>query len=183
MKFQYSIATKLLSLFSTVLAAAVLVSCSSMPPISTDVEYCCKAGAGGIRTYRVEFSDTPEFLKPMLRDESSLVLDAKGLQYTEGDADAVLNMTYVHRLLAPEDEERDDFSEALSPGGSSKWIAEVHLTMKNSVTSELIWSGSMSRFHNASVGSFMHDAPARAAMRSAFMEMFADYPNPRTEDD
>jgi hypothetical protein len=153
-----------------------------MPPIDTDIEYCCQTGTEGIRTYRIEFEDMPEFLKPMLRDSVAMVLDGKGLEYTESDAHAILAMTFVHRPIAPEDSERDDFSSALSPGGDSRFIAEVHVRMSNSVTNELLWSGMLSRFHNTTVGSFMHDAPARAAMRDAFRVLFADYPDPRLDD-
>ena len=55
-----------------------------------------------LKTFRVEFEDMPEFLKPMLRDEAAIVLDTKGLEYTEGDAHAVLRMSYVHNLIPPE---------------------------------------------------------------------------------
>ena len=67
-----------------------LGACNSLPTIATDADYCCQQGTAGIRTYRVEFDDMPEFLKPMLRDEASIVLATKGLNYSEGDADALL---------------------------------------------------------------------------------------------
>jgi hypothetical protein len=159
-----------------VIAGLFLASCTSMPPISTDIEYCCQAGTDSIHTYRIEFKDMPEFLKPMLRDELSLVLDSKGLEYTEGTAHAVITMTFVHRPISTEDESRDDIDGNLSSGGDSRFIAEVDVEMTKSVTSERVLAGSMSRFHNATVGSYMHDSPSRAAMRSAFMNIFADYP-------
>ena len=62
-----------------------------------------------------------------------------------------------------------------------KFIAEVDMEMRNTVTRELIWSGSMRRIHNVYEGSYMHDAPARAAMRQALMDIFADYPNPKLD--
>ena len=37
----------------------------------------------------------------------------------------------------------------------------------------------MGRVHNVYEGSYMHDEPAKAAMRNAFLEMFADYPDAR----
>ncbi len=129
----------------------------------------------------------------MLRDEASLVLSSKGLDYTEGDADSILTLAYVDRPLAQEtisaneevpnevqEESASDVKEAwgsLSPGGDTRFIAEVHLKLNNSVTQELIWSGVMSRLHNVSMGSYMHEAPARAAMRNAFFALFADYPD------
>ena len=75
----------------------------------------------------------------------------------------------------------DDFSRTLSPGGDTRFIAEVHVDLTNSVTGELIWSGLLSRYHNVVMGSYMHDAPARAAMRQAFSDLFAGYPNVKTE--
>ncbi len=166
------------SLVTALTGAVVLAACTSMPPIATDVDYCCVPGTERIHSFRVEFKDTPEFLKPMLRDEVSIVLHGKGLEYVEGDADATLLMTFVHNPLATEPVVQDAMSESLSQGGDSRFIAEVHMEMRNNVTNDLIWSGSMSRIHNVTVGSYMHDAPARSAMRQAFMNLFVDYPNP-----
>ena len=175
------------------ISSFALASCGSMPTIATDVNYCCQSGAERIHSYRIEFEDMPEFLKPMLRDEASLVLSSKGLDYTEGDADSILTLAYVDRPLAQEtisaseqvpdevqEESASDVNEAwgsLSSGGDTRFIAEVHLKLNNSVTQELIWSGVMSKLHNVSVGSYMHEAPARAAMRNAFFALFADYPD------
>jgi hypothetical protein len=119
----------------------------------------------------------PEFLKPMLRDEVSIVLDSKGLEYTEDAADAILTMAYLHKLLSTEDVAREDAWGTLAPGGDSRFIAEVHVKLENSITRDLVWSGTLSKLHYAAVGSYMHDAPARLAMKDAFARLFADYPN------
>lgn len=150
--------------------------CSGLPVIATDVTYCCHPVADDVRTYRVEFEDTPEFLKPMLRDEASIVLATHGLDYTEGDAESVLLMSFVNKTL-----ERGDNQEAwerIAPAGGVRFIAQVVIELQDSVSGELIWSGSMQRIHNVYEGSYMHDAPARSAMRNAFLEIFADFPNP-----
>ncbi|MDH3439872.1 MAG: DUF4136 domain-containing protein [Gammaproteobacteria bacterium] len=149
--------------------------CSGLPTIAADVTYCCHPAADDLRTFRVEFEDTPEFLKPMLRDEASIVLATHGLDYTEGDAESILLMTFINKTL-----ERGDDQEAwerIAPGGGVRFIAQVVIEMKDSVTGELIWSGTMQRIHNVYEGSYMHDAPAKTAMRNAFLEMFADFPN------
>jgi hypothetical protein len=166
------------SFFRVFAAGFVLTACSSMPPIATDVDYCCVPGTQGIHTFRVEFKDMPEFLKPMLRDEVSIVLDTKGVEYTEGDADATMLMAFVHNPLTSQSANEDSMSESLSQGGDSRFVAEVQMELRGNVNKELIWSGSMTRVHNVAVGSYMHDAPARAAMRQAFINMFADYPDP-----
>ena len=83
----------------------------------------------------------PEFLKPMLRDSVSIVLDGKGLEYTEGDAHAVLTMTYVDRTMAAEETARDEAWETIAPAGGVRFIAEVQMEMLNSVTRERIWAG------------------------------------------
>lgn len=159
------------------IGSLALGSCASAPSISTDVSYCCRSGAESIRSYRIEFEDMPEFLKPMLRDEVSIVLDSKGLEYTEADADAVLTMTYIHWLLSKEENAREVAWGTLSPGGDSRFIAKVDVELKNSVTREVVWSGTMSKHHYAAIGAYMHDVPARSAMRKAFSALFADYPN------
>lgn len=158
-------------------SATILASCGSLPQIGTNVAYCSNVNLERIRTYRVEFADTPEFLKPMLRDESSIVLNLKGLDYVEGDAHAILLMTYVNRTLESGEAARDEAWETIAPGGGVRFIAEVQLEMKDAVSQEMIWAGSMARVHNVYEGSYMHDAPARAAMRNAFLEMFADFPD------
>lgn len=56
--------------------------------------------------------------------------------------------------------------------------AEVRIEMRDAVTRELIWAGSMSRLHNAGPGAYMHEAPARAAVRESPLSLFADYPSP-----
>lgn len=168
-------------LLSVVALGAFLAGCASSPGISTDVTYCCESGTSGIGTFRVEFKNMPEFLKPMLRDEAAIVLASKGVEYTEGDAHAVLLMTYVDRTLTAAEERDLDAWEQVAPGGGVRFIAEVDMEMRNTVTRELIWSGTMRRIHNVYEGSYMHDAPARAAMRQALMDIFADYPNPNLD--
>lgn len=171
------------TLFTLAALGAMLAGCASTSGVSTDVTYCCEVGADGIASFRVEFEDMPEFLKPMLRDEAATVLGSKGVEYTEGDAHAVLLMKFVDRTLT-EAEQRDlDSWEQVAPGGGVRFIAEVQMTLRNAVTREVIWSGSMRRIHNVYEGSYMHDAPARAAIREAFMEIFADYPNPKLDDE
>jgi len=157
--------------------AGLIVACSAMPPIATDVDYEYDAGTSRISTYRVEFTNMPEFLKPMLRDEVSTILATKGLDYSEGDAHAILQMTFVQKPMSQADAQRDNFDGPTSSGGTQRFIAEVQVDLLNSVTRELIWSGVLSRYHNVAMGSYMHDAPSRAAMRTAFMELFASYPN------
>lgn len=158
-------------------SATILASCGSLPQIGTDVAYCSNVSLERISTYRVEFEDTPEFLKPMLRDEASVTLSTKGLEYVEGDAHAILMMTYVNRTLESGEAAQDEAWETIAPGGGVRFIAEVKLEMKDAVSHEMIWAGSMARVHNVYEGSYMHEAPARAAMRNAFLEMFADFPD------
>lgn len=154
-----------------------LASCGSLPTVATSVDYCCQTGFEGIKTFRVEFVDMPEFLKPMLRDEASIVLSTKGLDYVEGDAHAILLMRFVNRTMDSVDQARDEGWETIAPGGGVRFIAEVKVEMKDSVSNEMMWAGTMGRMHNVYEGSYMHDAPARAAMRNAFLTLFADYPS------
>ena len=169
--------TKTLLLF---VAAALLAGCAAPPGISTNVSYCCRPLTDQVHMFRIEFEDTPEFLKPMLRDSAATVLNDKGLQYTEGDADAILRMTFVNKTLE-RDQERVEAWETTAPAGGVRFIAQVVLEMTHSVTGEQVWSGSMQRVHTVYEGSYMHDEPARDAMYDAFLNMFADYPDRRLE--
>ena len=166
-----------MKMFLMLTSCLILVSCGSLPTVATSVDYCCQTGTDGIKTFRVEFADTPEFLKPMLRDEASIVLATKGMEYVEGDAHAILSMRYVNRTLDTVDAAGDEAWETIAPGGGVRFIAEMKLELREVVSRELLWAGSMGRVHNVYEGSFMHDAPARTAMRNAFMTIFADYPS------
>ncbi len=157
-------------------------ACGSMPSISADVDYFCRPEVERVHTFRVEFEDVPEFLKPMLRDSASVVLDSKDIDYTEGDADSILKMTFFNRTATNIESARDEAWETIAPGGGARFIAEIAVELRNSVTRETILSGSMRRLHNVYEGSYMHDAPARAAMRVAFEEIFAECPVPSIDD-
>lgn len=162
----------------SLIAILLLTACGNLPPISTTVDYCCQALIPDLKTFRIEFEGMPEFLKPMLRDEAAIVLHTKGIDYTEGDAHAVLRMSYAHNLMPPDTLAKapDGFSESLSPGGATRFMAEVQIQLRNTVSGELVWSGNMVRSHYVEMGSYMHDTMARSAMRDAFMALFADYP-------
>jgi hypothetical protein len=164
----------LLAIFVSTLIGA----CGNMPSIATNVEYCCSPSMLDLKTFRVEFEAMPEFLKPMLRDEAAIVLDGKGLEYTEGDAQAILKMTYVHNPLPEDSLEKplDSLGESSAPGITTRFMAEVKIEMRDAVSQELIWSGMMVRAHHVQMGAYMHDQPARAAMRDAFATLFAEYP-------
>lgn len=118
----------------------------------------------------------PEFLKPMLRDEASIVLDRKNLEYTEGDAQGVLTIKFVATPLESPTGDSEAAWGSLSPGGTARFNAEVRMEMNNSVTGERIWAGSMSRLHNVGPGAYMHEAPARKATREALLVLLADFP-------
>lgn len=161
--------------------ALVLGACVTPQGIATDVVYCCSPRAAAIETFRVEFEDMPEFLKPMLRDEASIVLGAKGYEYTEDESDIVLRMKYVNRTFDTGDAAHDEAWETIAPGGGVRFIAEVAMELTDTVREERIWSATMGRVHNVYEGSYMHDAPARSAMREAFLRIFTDFPAARGE--
>ncbi len=160
------------------IGSACLGACATLPSVATNIEFCCAPAAAEVRDFRVEFVETPQFLKPMLRDEASIILKAKGLEYTEveGDGDAVLTMTFVNRTLEGSEETRDEAWETIAPGGGVRFIAEVRIEMKSVTDGETLMSGTMGRVHNVYEGSYMHDAPGRSAMRDAFLTLFSGFP-------
>lgn len=158
----------------------LLSACAGHPPVFADVSYQNPDAAADIRTYRVEFEGMPEFLKPMLRDEASRVLAEFGMDYTEGDAHAVLLMAFENRPLP---------SATVATGSDSidmktdtneiaaRFDARVAVELKDSVSGDRLWAGTLSRVHYATEDSYMHESPARIAMRDAFRVIFADLPN------
>lgn len=169
------------ALSSVVLVASALLSaCGSQPSVSADVRYQNADAVSDIRTYRVEFEDMPEFLKPMLRDEVSRVLAERGFDYTEGTAHAVLLLAFENRPLpafttATGSDSTD--SETGSQQIAARFDARVIAELSDSVSGERLWAGTLSRLHYVTEGAYMHEEPARAAMRNAFRTVFADLPN------
>jgi hypothetical protein len=162
----------------TALAASLFVACGTLPPVSTSVDYCCKTTVVGATSFRVEFDNVAEFLKPMLRDEVAFVLHGKGLEYTEVAAESILKMTYVHNVLPEVTTVKpvDSFGETTTPGGATRFIAEMRIELRDADSGELMMSGTMVRAHFVQMGAYMHDAPARAAIREAFTALFAAFP-------
>ena len=165
-------------------AVLLLSACASGPPIVTAAGYQDAARAANIGSYRIEFAGMPDFLKPMLRDEASRVLAWKGLRYTEGDADAILLMTFINEPLPSSTLQtgvEEDDSRMTSEVIAARFNARVNIDMTSSIDRERIWSGSLSRVHYVMDGDYMHEPPARAAMREAFGELFSAYPARSTE--
>ncbi|NNL54897.1 MAG: hypothetical protein HKP32_07070 [Woeseia sp.] len=162
----------------------LLTACAGGPPIATATGYQYTAGAANIHSYRIEFAGMPEFLKPMLRDEISRVLAQKGLRYTEGDADAILLMTFINDPLPSatlQSGSEDNNGSMTSEVFAARFNARIKIEMTTRIAQERIWSGTLSRVHYVTEGDYMHEAPARDAMRRAFGELFAAYPARRTE--
>ncbi|MCB1845016.1 MAG: hypothetical protein KDI09_18770, partial [Halioglobus sp.] len=109
----------------------------------------------------------------------------KGLSYTEGTADAVLTMSLENRPLAPDVAftGRDGGESQGSPvTTATRFDARVEMEMLDSVSRDRIWAATLSRVHYAPDGAYMHEEPAREAMRSAFRHVFANFPGrPVTE--
>jgi hypothetical protein len=144
------------------------------------VNYQDRNAVADIRTYRVEFRGMPEFLKPMLRDEVSRVLAERGYDYTEGDAHAVLLMEFENRPMPSVTAATGTDSSAEVADRqeiAARFDARVTIELSDSVSRERLWAGTMSRAHYVTEGDYMHEPPARVAMRDAFRVIFADLPN------
>lgn len=168
------------SIAAVALSLGLLAACANLPAVSSNVRYCCLPEVDAVSTYRIEFSAMPEFLKPMLRDEVSIALDQKAIRYTESEAAAVLTMTFVNTPIPPiAGAEADEAWGNIAPGGIARFNAVVEMELRNAVTRELLWAGSMSRLHSVGPGSYMHEAPARRAIRNALLVLFEGLPGPR----
>ncbi len=163
-----------------ILLLTLLGACAVQPTVAADVNYQNRAAIAAMRTYRVEFRGMPEFLKPMLRDEASRVLAEHGLDYTEGDAHAVLLMEFENRpmpsVMAATGKDSRDLPADQQPI-AARFDARVAVELSDSVSGERLWAGTMSRPHYVTEGAYMHEPPARVAMRDAFRLIFADLPN------
>ncbi len=160
--------------------ALALAACAARPPIETTVTYRYLPAAADLGSYRIEFAGMPEFLKPMLRDEISRVLADRGLAYTEGEADALLRMTFDNEplpsVVARSGTDGENGTE-VEQVVAARFNAKVTLDMSDSVSGERIWMASVGRVHYFTEGAYMHEEPARRAIRDALRGIFADFPN------
>lgn len=157
-----------------------LAACARQPAIETTVSYRYLPAAAVLGSYRVEFSGMPDFLKPMLRDEVSRVLADRGLAYTEDAADALLRMSFDNEPLPS----ATAYAGTDTAGGATaeqvvaaRFNAKVILDMTDSVSGERIWAGSLGRVHFVTEGAYMHEEPARRAIRDALGRIFAEFPD------
>lgn len=71
--------------------------------------------------------------------------------------------------------QKDEFEGRLSPGGDFRSNAAILIEIRDSASSKLIWSGSISRDRDVFVGEYMHER-SRRAIYNAITEVLKDFP-------
>lgn len=164
-------------LFASILVAVGCIISGCMNPnlgIGVTVSDCCYPEQLTYRSYGLTIKNAPEFLKPYIVDSMSQVLVDKGLIRDDKNHDLLITLTYQQTDLKDEFQ-KDEFEGHLSPGGDFRFNAAILIEIRDSASSMLIWSGSISRDHDVFVGEYMHER-SRQAIYNAFTEVLENFP-------
>jgi|TARA_B100000315_G_scaffold245974_2_gene272692 hypothetical protein len=167
------------ALGAAIIAVSVVTGGCSHKGISVDpgVVACCSQQAT-YTTYGLTLEDTPEFLKTVMEEEFSVAFAKKGMVRDEANRDLVVELKLLRvNLTVPFS--KDQFSEHLAPGDSTRFQADMLIEVYEATTNELIWSGSIGRIHNVVPGESMPLGEAKIAIAAAFDEVLKGYPTRR----
>jgi hypothetical protein len=166
-------------LFATILLVVGILIGGCMSAnlgVGVTVSDCCYPEQLTYQSYGMTINNAPEFLKPYILDALSQAFHDKGLIRDDENHDLLATLTYQQTDLKDE-LDRDNFEGHLAPGGDFRFDATVLLEIRDLSSSKLIWSGSVSRVHDVTVGEYMHQSRGRRAIYNAITEVLADFPS------
>jgi len=137
------------------------------------MEICC-AGKH-YQNFSVKAENMPEFLRPLMLGNFQAVFSEKGLNPVAEAAELRVTLRYEQENITS-DEPRDDFEGHLSPGGKVRYLAIVHVEMRDGDTDKLVWSGHIQRIHDVDAGEYMHAGKASSALQNAFRALLNKFP-------
>lgn len=143
--------------------------------VGVSVSDCCYPDQLTYRSFGLTVRNSPEFLKSYIVDSISRALADKGLLRDDRDPDLMVILTY-HQTDLKVEMEKDEFEGHLSPGGDFRFNAAILIEIRDSSSSELVWSGSVSRDHDVFVGEYMHER-SRRAIYNAMTEFLNGFPS------
>jgi len=166
-------------LLSSLLIACVLVvsGCTSTGmQIGTSMTLCCPGDYENYNDYGLTTEDMPIFLRDYVMEEFDLAFQAKGIERDDRFNDLRVVLRYNHVNLDPESEDIDPFIRVESISVELNYIAQIEVEMYETSSNELVWAGSISRFHQVTPGEYMHEERAAPAFLSAFATLLVNYP-------
>lgn len=177
--------------------ALVLSGCSSVDTeVAVETGVCCPLDAAALRSYRsftIDSSGVPKFLRPYFAEELAAALRDKGLveeepaqltivlQFERGALDGASPITVTvdpgEQVQTPRPRtDADGFQQTMGSESPGRFMARVVMEMRAADSNEMVWSGVLTRVHTVSTGDYMHER-ARVAINLAFQRLLKDFPS------
>ncbi len=144
--------------------------------IGNSLTLCCPGNYSEYEDYGVQVVDMPNFLRGYVVDEFDLAFQELGLERNDQINDLVVTLSYEHVNLNPEQQNIDPFFRSESITEELRYIAVIDISMKETSTDKMVWSGKISRIHVVAPGEYMHEERARGAFLQTFRDLLAGYP-------
>ena len=156
---------------------AALAACATGPKrVTADVFECCEARFERYETYQVEITNAPGFLEPYLHAGVTASLARKGLRETLDRPDLMVNLMFNQVFLSREDGPDDYFGAGVDSAAATRFMAAVEVDMLDLRSSQIVWSGRLSRIHNDPFGQPRGNDHKMQGIIDGFDELFASYP-------
>ncbi len=163
---------------ATLLVMSMLTACSSTPGmrIGNTVTLCCPGDYASYNSYAIEAVGLPIFLRDYVVEEFDAAFAELGLTRNDARSDIVVNLSYRHVTLNPEQQSIDPFVRMESMNVELDYIANIDIAMRERSGGKPIWGGTISRIHSVQPGEYMHEGGARAAFLTTFRDLLSEYP-------
>jgi hypothetical protein len=159
-------------------AVLLLTGCAqSGLKIGNSVTLCCPGNYNNYEDYGLQVKDMPLFLSPWIVDMFDAAFQEKGMQRNDQINDLIVTLTYRHVNLNPEQEDINPFIRQESINVELRYIAVVEISMRETATGQVVWSGEVSRIHNVTPGEYMHEDRAKLAFLETFRDLLNHYPS------
>ena len=144
--------------------------------IANNVTLCCPGNYNNYDDYGLQVRDMPLFLSSWVVDMFDQAFQERGMVRNDRMNDLIVTLSYKHVNLNPEQQDIDPFIRQEAIDTELRYIAVVEITMRETATGQVVWSGEVSRIHNVSPGEYMHEGRAREAFLETFRDLLSKYP-------
>lgn len=164
--------------FCALFSLIVFTACSSNAGmrIGNTVTLCCPGDYANYDSYAIEVEELPVFLRDYVVTEFDIAFQELGMVRNDSSGDIVVNLTYRHVSLDPEQQDIDPFTRIESMSTTIDYIANIDITMRERISGKAVWGGTISHVHSVSPGEYMHEEGAKPAFLKTFRDLLSEYP-------
>ena len=170
--------THLVRLTVTLFFLGLLSACSSYQSMSigNTVTLCCPGNYANYNNYAIEVEGLPVFLRDYVVTEFDTAFQELGMTRNDVNSDIVVNLTYRHVSLNPEQQAIDPFTRIETMNTTIDYIANIDITMRERNGGKEVWGGTISHIHSVAPGEYMHEEGAKPAFLMTFRDLLTEYP-------